>query len=658
MKKLLTFLIRKRCYKTVLVFFFCVYGQIGYAQLSFSIYGEFSGKCSDLDKGLVNAYIKSYQARITSIPTRNACEEMRQRIGGISASMDGCTYRIVCTPCVGHDISTSSSSVNTPLNSNVLGPNQGTTYFYTNQANEIRQWQEDSDRLLGIIGNKGASVGLTHVETGDETFDKTLMEDANIATNNRIVKVLSKGTLSKGRGVYIGEGNYIGVSHDELKTVDKNANQENVNDYISKVETFAYDYFMNPRDLEIALPHLFKTASGFDIEKIMNKLPNKRTDVERQAIADYNEFVKQMGNRIIEVVKDKKADINKDIYDYAILADDSYIDGHGYLVNTDYRKLTKNMLGDEETVVSSFIENLDILNNQLTGFSASLYYNKVKEKYVIAFRGSESPLDLENLTKDWLETNLRQAAGKLTQQYGAANTVANLIQQLPQEIQSKIVIVGHSLGGGMGSAVGAISGLPTHVFNPAGLHDNTLKKYAEINSEKDVDPDILFQSYKRNAENNIEAHISSKDILNILQDKGVAGVLEEYPLESAAVIAGLSSASALIPYVATSGVEFIGEEVATGKLDKVISAATTTKDVTADLFGAWRDTPKALGKRDILEDAGSHSMISIMDHLGEKYTCEQLDWSRANNIQYAVQKQLNSGELFKRESISIKSYQE
>lgn len=598
MRILSTFLIGNMCHKIVLLFFLCVYGQIGYAQLSFSIYGEFSGKCDDLDRGLVNAYIKSYQARITSIPKRSLCEEMRQMIGGVSATSGGCTYRIVCTPCVGREISTGSSSLNSPLNSNVLGPNQGSTYFYTNQATEIRQWEEDTDRLLGIIGNKGASVGLTCVETGDEAFDKTLIEDTNIAINNRIVKVLSKGTLSKGRGIYIGEGNYMGISHDELKAVDKNANQENVNNYISKVETFAYGYFVNPQDLEIALPNLFKTASGFDIEKIMNKLPNERTGEERQAVDDYNEFVKQMCGKIIDITNEEKGTIGKTVekkqIDMAVLAFDCYNDDKkGYIQSTDYRQIHSMDIDENNYPIRSLMDAVNICNSTEpeTGFHAELYFNETTNEYTIAIEGT-------NGLKDWL-SNISQGIGIESPQHNLANTIANVIKTLPEDIN--INITGHSLGGSLASLIGLITEKPTYTYNAEGVSDNILEDFGLLEKQ-------------RKGDYNITAYHSFKDVLTLGQ-------------KANSVLQTINPVSQTI--------------AAVRQVDK------------KNVFAA-----EAVGKEENIGFHGWHGMEPMIQHFMTKHMEKQQDWSRANNIQYAVKKQLNSGELFRREAISIKSYQE
>ena len=98
-----------------------------------------------------------------------------------------------------------------------------------------------------------------------------------------------------------------------------------------------------------------------------------------------------------------------------------------------------------------------------TGLSISKFEGPNGEM-VVAFRGTENG-------KDW-KTNLRQGAGFYDAQY----------QQVRQMSQSGSFswatrVVGHSLGGGLASALGASTGLPTTTFNSAGVHIRTSRDF-------------------------------------------------------------------------------------------------------------------------------------------------------------------------------------
>lgn len=584
MKKLLTFLIRKRCYKAVLVFFFCVNGQVGYAQLSFSIYGELSGNCSDLDKGLVNAYIKSYQSRITSIPTLQDCERMRQRIGGITVTADGCTYRIVCTPCVGRAISTSSSSANTPLNSNVLGPNQGTTYFYTNQANEIRQWQEDSDRLLGIIGNKGVSVGLTHVETGDDDFDDALMKDMYILKEGSTVNITPKG-----RGISLGvQSHYKKVEdiggNSFVKVLNENENKKYVSDFIQ-------NYYEYPKDLGMALSDLYYKITNIDINEIWNKTFYDEEDIQR--LEQYNDLVSYICENMIQGVKVIKKALDKDAIDMAFYAADVYNPSSESISSTDGILLRDlNILSDskEKLGAKQIIDKITQLNTSTAGFQAAVYYDEIKEHYIVAMRGTQVELNKEGYRD--IKADISQVLVGSSEQYEKAMELADAILKSGIPLD-KIKITGHSLGGGLAVVIGLKTGCKTFTYNQSHLTQEQAKK--------------LHLTYE-NA-NVITNYISSEEkVIKILEPVG-----------------------------------------------KSVRHQVNSMNFVKDLVGNYKNMGNPylkIGKEVLVENGGSHEINDIRNALINQSDVQQ-NWSRINNIQYDIQKQINSGSLFKRSSINI-----
>jgi hypothetical protein len=54
------------------------------------------------------------------------------------------------------------------------------------------------------------------------------------------------------------------------------------------------------------------------------------------------------------------------------------------------------------------------------------------------------------------------------------------------EANAKVIITGHSLGGGMASAASVASGLPATTFNPAGLHSATVGRYGGTVHASDI----------------------------------------------------------------------------------------------------------------------------------------------------------------------------
>ena len=105
---------------------------------------------------------------------------------------------------------------------------------------------------------------------------------------------------------------------------------------------------------------------------------------------------------------------------------------------------------------------------------------------VLAFKGSTGPIldpaapggRRESGPEDFLANNIPQGLGLRTDYYDRAMNAARVLSQQPG---FDFEITGHSLGGGMASAAGAISGRDTITFNAAGLHPETPRRFAEEN---------------------------------------------------------------------------------------------------------------------------------------------------------------------------------
>lgn len=95
------------------------------------------------------------------------------------------------------------------------------------------------------------------------------------------------------------------------------------------------------------------------------------------------------------------------------------------------------------------------------GFSARLTYSEKNKTYYLAFRGTE-PGDL----RDWW-ANMTQGLGYRTSQYDQAIRLATDVQS--QLGDARLVLTGHSLGGGMAAAASYATGLKATVFNPASV---------------------------------------------------------------------------------------------------------------------------------------------------------------------------------------------
>lgn len=105
-----------------------------------------------------------------------------------------------------------------------------------------------------------------------------------------------------------------------------------------------------------------------------------------------------------------------------------------------------------------------------SGFKAAVFTDG--DKAVLAFAGSERE------TRDWL-TNFAQGLGMDTAQYRQATSFA---QECKVQYGDKLMLTGHSLGGGLACIASAATSVPCVTFNPAGVHRKTLERAG-------VDPD-------------------------------------------------------------------------------------------------------------------------------------------------------------------------
>lgn len=115
-----------------------------------------------------------------------------------------------------------------------------------------------------------------------------------------------------------------------------------------------------------------------------------------------------------------------------------------------------------------------------SGFKAAVFTDG--ETAVLAFAGSERE------TRDWL-TNFAQGLGMDTAQYRQATSFA---QECKVQYGDKLMLTGHSLGGGLACVAAAATNTPCVTFNPAGVHRKTLERAG-------VDPD----GFREAAENGL-----------------------------------------------------------------------------------------------------------------------------------------------------------
>ncbi len=133
----------------------------------------------------------------------------------------------------------------------------------------------------------------------------------------------------------------------------------------------------------------------------------------------------------------------------------------------------------------------EMLRPEGSGFRAEIYLPDPAilgpdARPVFAVKGSTGPIVdpsapggmRESGAEDYLANNIPQGLGLRADYYDRAMDAARLLQSQPG---LDFEITGHSLGGGIASAAGAVTGVQTTTFNAAGLHPNTAARYVEEN---------------------------------------------------------------------------------------------------------------------------------------------------------------------------------
>ncbi|MDR0703368.1 MAG: DUF2974 domain-containing protein [Planctomycetaceae bacterium] len=127
------------------------------------------------------------------------------------------------------------------------------------------------------------------------------------------------------------------------------------------------------------------------------------------------------------------------------------------------------------------------------GFHAKLYYDLRSDQFILGFGGTT----FDNIN-DWV-TNFNQFFGQQSDQYTKG---IELVDKIRNNFVDKVIVTGHSLGGGI-AAVAAITGkLKGFVFNPPAIHRNTLEQF---------DPQNIID-----AENNLKCFVVTGEILDLV----------------------------------------------------------------------------------------------------------------------------------------------
>lgn len=463
----------------------CMLSYTAMSQYTFTIKFSITGRCFDgLSSNLrheAESLVNNALAQTGAYPlTKEECEALNRLITSeamsISSSGGGCNIKWTISRCTGKE----------PFGGKdiILGPQQGSSFYSTNPANEVADWvNDDIERQFALNKdnlNEKESSEFSKAKNGLRNNDSWFLDD---------------------------EIHMPLYNHHPLYSFDKIENE-----IIGEL----YDKY------------------GININKILWEA--NRTDVD---IANTDKYLDWLKRFLMEENK---------IKEMAICSALSYSDNprdveKKLLENTSFEKVSE--LSKDDPLYRLF-KLIDLCNNDQNnqGFHAELLYSKELNEYTVVFRGTEFPTKYEFINElvqhtspqefsylylkipsilinikegnydkiaasldccpsaskfftDLFEgntqrmsprlhdlaTNLSQnGLGLVLTQYRMAIEIGDVIKQIKENNPDlKFNITGHSMGGGEGIVAGVVSGQPTFVFNPAGVHSNTIEYAGKTN---------------------------------------------------------------------------------------------------------------------------------------------------------------------------------
>ena len=402
------------------------------AQYTFTVtmHGRGSKECADA-AAMANSIMEKYNS--ASFPTKAQCEQARSMLPSIRIGTGWCTFSFTTSPCTGTEISSFGSNSTSKI-SGMPSQNAGVAI-----RNEMQDYAYQQSIQNGI--NAANSVIVPGTSDYNASVNKIIAND--ISSGNKAQVVLKRMI-------------------------------PNLNDRISETANLLLDlYKQGKRSTDLfsrMLSDQFKALTGFDIYELNNKI--KPTSEEQEILNSYNEYVDMVCKSAqdkLSAEEERVPELEMAAYSIAVYKDDDTN------LITDYFK--PNPLRDmsiisnpQERSGAEKIVNFINENEGKSGFNSEIYYDKGQDKYVIAIRGTEFT-KLKDLSADALFALLAKSP-----QHDIAYKLAQTIKESGIPLD-KIKITGHSLGGGLASIVGMITGCETYIYNPAHVSLEAAKNY-------------------------------------------------------------------------------------------------------------------------------------------------------------------------------------
>lgn len=269
-------------------------------------------------------------------------------------------------------------------------------------------------------------------------------------------------------------------------------------------------------------------------------------------------------------------------HEMASLADDVYDSAKGYgQAPAGWVRGSENLDqlrdGIPELARVNDEELRDLLRPEKSGFRAEIYIPDPAilgpgYKPTVVYKGSAGEVATANglrdtSAEDFLANNFPQSVGMQTDYYDRAMRLA--LRMKDQRIDFEIA--GHSLGGGMGSAGSAVSGVPATTFNAAGLHPATAQRFAKstpgVQLYDTADTVVAYQVQGEMLNNGIQDNIHRLDAARRQQLAAVMG-------DTATLMRSLPEGQALLDHALTRDVPVNAQPAVHAFVDRLAQGDT------------------------------------------------------------------------------------
>lgn len=403
------------------------------AQYTFTatLRGGGSKECADV-VAEANSMFESI-FNFAGFPTKAMCEQARAMISSIRVGDRYCTVYYTTTPCTGTELNSFGSNSTSKI-SGMPSQNAGVAI-----RNEMQDYAYQQSIQNGI--NAANSVIVPGTTDYNASVNKIIANDISSGNNAQVV----------------------------LKRMIPN-----LNDRIAETARLLLNlYEQGKRSTDLfsrMLSDQFKALTGFDIYELNNKI--KPTPEELEILNSYNEYVDMVCKSAqdkLSAEEERVPELEMAAYSIAVYKDDDTNLITDYFKPSPLRDISI-IRNPQERNGAEKIVNFINENEGKSGFNSEIYYDKGQDKYVIAIRGTEFS-KLKDLSADALFALLAKSP-----QHDIAYKLAQMIKESGIPLD-KIKITGHSLGGGLASIVGMITGCETYIYNPAHVSLEAAKHY-------------------------------------------------------------------------------------------------------------------------------------------------------------------------------------